>query len=545
MNKKILAAAILCAASMGSVKAGGFLTNTNAGPGFLRFPAQEAMFSIESAYYSPAAIGFLNAGWHLGIYNQSAFQTRTVQTTFPAFAFRNGQQTHKFKGTATAPILPAIDLAYVKDRFFGSFHFGVIGGGGKCEFEDGLGSFESIISVMPTALNGIATAAGMGSIVENGYDVNMYMRARQYYFGAQIGLGYKITDKLSVSLGGRLVYGTANYYGYIRDINFTPTNSPLTEAGLLQAGQPTSAANVLNAVGRAAASKAINQAVSHGMPLEEAQAAVQPLLERVGGFSNMLSSVDVNCDQTAWGFAPIIGLAYKNGPLQIGAKYEFKTRMRLKNSSATTAQQAALLTNLAEYEDGREVAADIPALLAAGVSYAFTPRLRAGLSAHYFFDKDAHQHGGKQKRLKGNTWELLAGVEYDVTDRLTASIGAQSTNYGLGKDKAYITDASFVTSSYSLGAGVKFKASERVSVSLAYFKTLYYSTTKTQQDFNGISSTLGRIGRMTQQMGLIDEADAQELNTQLGALSAGGAFKGTELFDRTNDVIGVGVEIHF
>ncbi len=538
MKKRFLLAVALCAATLGTANAGGFLTNTNAGPGFLRFPAQEAMFSIESAYYNPGAIGFLNPGWHIGVYNQSAFQTRTIDTTYPFFVGRDGKSTHHYKGTATAPILPAVDVAYVKGRFSGSFHFGVIGGGGKCEFEHGLGSFESVVASMPIGLNAITAANGLGSVVDNTYSLDTYMRARQYFFGAQIGLGYKVTDNLNVSLGARLVYGTANYYGYIRDINYTPVESPLTQAGLLQKGQPTSAAAILNAVGQAAASQIPGTD-------EAAMRQKQALLEKVGALSSMVSSVDVNCDQTAWGFAPIIGIAYKNGPFQAGLRYEFKTAMHLKNKSTTTQQQAALLHNLAEFEDGQKVDADIPALLGVGVSYAFTPRLRAGLSGHYFFDKDASQYNGKQKRLSSNTWEILAGVEYDVTDRLTASIGGQSTNYGLGDDKGYITDVSFVTSSYSLGGGVKFKASSKVSVSLAYFKTFYYSTTKEQNDYNHNSVTLGRIGGMAHDLGLVNDDAASRMSMQLNQLVNNGAFHGTDVFDRTNDVIGIGVEYHF
>lgn len=537
MKRHFLAAAALSAASMSTALAGGFLTNTNAGPAFLRFPAQEAMFSIESAFYNPGAIGFLNPGWHLGLYNQSAFQTRTVETTYAPFAYSNTQQTHKFKGRAIAPVIPAIDLGYVKGRFFGSFHFGIIGGGGKCEFKNGLGSFESVVSVMPNALNGISSANGLGDIVENTYSMNTYMRARQYFFGAQIGLGYKVTDKLAVSLGGRLVYATANYYGYMRDIQFTPKKSPLTVNGLLQENQPTDASTILGAVGMAAASR-----IPDG---ENAALQRQALLENIGRLSQMVSSVDVNCDQTGWGFAPVIALAYKDGPWQIGARYEFKTRLRMKNSSTTTHEQAELLHNLSEFEDGKKVATDIPALLGIGVAYNFTPRLRAALSGHYFFDKDARQHDNKQKLLDGNTWEVLAGVEYDVTDRLTASLGAQSTNYALGDDCGYISDVSFVSSSYSLGAGVKFKASERVSLSLSYFKTFYYSITKTQDDFNHNAVTLGRIGDMAGELGLLTDEAKQQLGGVVAGHVINGTFRGTERFDRTNDVIGVGVEIHF
>ncbi|MBP3228392.1 MAG: outer membrane beta-barrel protein [Bacteroidaceae bacterium] len=534
MKKTSLIAAALLAAGFSTTRAGGFLTNTNQSAYFLRFPAMEAMFNVESAYYGPGAIGFLAPGWHLSVNNQSAFQTRTVVTTFGPYAYGNGPfysgnggngiSSRRYKGTASAPVLPSLDLGYVNGRWFGSFHFGVIGGGGKCEFKNGLGSFEGIVSVVPSALNGITKALGVGDILENSYGLNTYMRGRQYYFGAQIGLGYRLSDNLAVSLGGRLVYATSNYKGYVHDITLIPSASPLTAAGLLQAGQPTDVSTLVAALGAV---------------LPESQ---RPALARLG---SMVSSVDVNCDQTGWGFAPVVGLAYQNGALRVGARYEFKTRLRLKNNSNVTSEQAALLTNLAEFEDGRSVPGDIPALLGVGVAYDFTPRLHAAISGHYYFDKDAHQFENKQKNLNGNTWEVLAGVEYDFTDRFSASVGGQSTNYGLGKSMKYVSDLSFVTSSYSLGAGVKVKLSDKADLNLSYFKTFYYSTTKTQDDYNGTAATLTRIAGVAGQAGILDAAKTAAVAQDVQTKAAAGAFGSSERFDRTNDVIGVGVTFHF
>ena len=535
MNKIFLCAAALCAASFtGTVRAGGFLTNTNQGALFLRFPAQEAMFTVESAYYGPGAIGFLAPGWHLGLNNQSAFQTRTAVTTFKPFAAGqgpfflgeggNGVTSRRYRGTASAPIIPGVDVAYVRDRWFGSFHFGVVGGGGKATFEKGLGSFESVVAVMPSALNAITKAMGLGNLVENNYSMDSYMRGSQYYLGAQIGLGYRFNDHFAASIGGRLVYATSNYKGYVHNILLSPAENKLTEKGALQAGVPTDVNTLIAALN------------------EKLPAAARPSMM---GLASMVSSIDVNCDQKGWGFAPIVGLAYENGALRLAARYEFKTRLRLKNSSNVTAQRTKLLQNLAEFEDGRKVDGDIPALLGVGVAYDFTPRFRAAISAHYFFDKDTKQFGNRQNRLEGNTWEVLAGVEYDITDRLTASLGGQSTNYGLGKNMDFVSDLSFVTSSYSLGGGVKVKLSEKVDLNLSYFKTFYYSATKEQANFNGIGSTMGRITAWTQQSGIINEAQAAAIMHETQLATEAGAFRSTERFDRTNDVLGVGVNIHF
>ena len=69
-------------------------------------------------------------------------------------------------------------------------------------------------------------------------------------------------------------------------------------------------------------------------------------------------------------------------------------------------------------------------------------------SYHYYFDKDARMDKNKQRDLAHNTQEFLAGVEWDVTPTVTVSAVGQRTLYGLGDGK-YLSDLSFVTSSYS------------------------------------------------------------------------------------------------
>lgn len=526
MRKTLQLAAAFCLSTM-TVSAGDYLTNTNQGASFLRMPAQEAYISVEGAFYNPGGIGFLPEGWHFAFNNQSAFQTRTAISTFGFYGYglQNEGTTKKFKGSATAPILPALDVAYVKGRWSGSFHAGIIGGGGQCTFDEGLGVFESVVSMLPMTIQSVAPMVGLGAFPASKYSMDTYMRGKQYFIGAQFGVGYKVLPELNVSIGGRLVYANSNYYGYVRDINLTTMADYQMGEQTIPAGTQMGTTQLLGA-------------------LTQAQPELVAKLEQTG-LTGLVSQVDVNCDQDAWGFAPIIGVDFKKGPLTLGLRYEFKTRLRLKNESTTTAQQAALLHNVAEFEDGKSIPSDIPALLGLGVGYEFTPQLRAYLSGHYFFDKQAHQFEHKEKLLKSNTWEVLAGVEYNIDDKWTVSLGGQSTNYGLGKDKAYVSDVSFTTSSYSLGAGVKFKVTENVGINLAYFKTFYYSMRKSQMDYNGLGQTAQNLIGMAGQMQLIPEAIANDGVTTVQNLVQTGAFRGSDVFDRTNDVIGIGVDIHF
>ena len=115
----------------------------------------------------------------------------------------------------------------------------------------------------------------------------------------------------------------------------------------------------------------------------------------------------------------------------------------------------------------------------------------------------------KQKLLKHNTQEFLAGAEWDITERILVSAGMQRTQYGLG-DGSYLSDMSFVTSSYSIGFGAKFRIMKNASVNVAYFWTNYEHLKK---EYQQTYSTLTAVN--------------------------------TDDFTRTNKVFGVGIDIDF
>ena len=190
MRKSLLTVSLILG-TVASAHAGGFLTNTNQSVVFLRNPARDASIAIDAAYANPAGIGFMNTGWHLGFDIQSAYQSRKATSIFPNFSLGtvNGVQNPAtgekvFEGKAVAPVIPSIDLARVGEKWFASFHFGISGGGGKCKFDDGLGSFESQVAMIPTLIGAIAPGA------VKGYSMTTYMQGRQYYFGGQFGVGY-------------------------------------------------------------------------------------------------------------------------------------------------------------------------------------------------------------------------------------------------------------------------------------------------------------------------------------------------------------------
>lgn len=67
------------AASVATLSAGGYLTNTNHHVSFLRNPARNASIELDALYSNPAGVAFLPEGWHLSLSLQSAYQNRDVK----------------------------------------------------------------------------------------------------------------------------------------------------------------------------------------------------------------------------------------------------------------------------------------------------------------------------------------------------------------------------------------------------------------------------------------------------------------------------------
>ena len=212
--KKISLISIVLLTVSTTTFAGGLLTNTNQNIAFLRNPARDASIEIDAVYSNPAGLAFLaKDGFHISLNGQSAFQTRTITSSFKPFLMNTDGRTtgtdgsRVYKGEASAPFIPSVQAAYKRNNWTFSAGFAVTGGGGKATFNEGLGSFESQVALLPLALQ----QAGYNATQ---YSVDSYMRGKQYIFGLQLGATYKITDYLSAFVGARMNYvsnGTTIY----------------------------------------------------------------------------------------------------------------------------------------------------------------------------------------------------------------------------------------------------------------------------------------------------------------------------------------------
>ena len=480
-KKNLFAVAALSMASL-SAMAGGLLTNTNQNAAYVRMMSQGGIIDITGLYFNPAGTAFLSNGWHLSLNSQTAFQQRNIETTFPLFAMNTntpGNPTHKFEGRAKAPVIPSFSLSYNKDKWSVNAHFALVGGGGKCEFDKGLGSFEALYagqlySLVPAAVQAqlpgqvsagiqamgvpaatadyLASTGTYGASL-SGYDLNAYMKGRSYYFGLQLGATYKFMDNLSGFVGIRGTYATCNYNGYVQDIK-------------------------------------ANYAYSYNVP---AIPGMFPGTADAGSGVLDLStnSLTLNADQTGFGVAPIIGVDWKiNEHWNVAAKYEAPTVMNLKNKSEMNAfaqaQIAAGNETLAKFADGTKVREDVPGILTLGAQYSPIEKVRLNGTFNAYFDKSAKKYGDAQNLIDKNTIEVIAGAEYDVCKLITVSASWQNTNYGMSD--AAMNDLSFNLSSNMVGLGLRINATERCNIDLGYMHTFYKDRTVNTMTAAGVKS---------------------------------------------------------
>lgn len=408
MKKIVISLATALAAT--SAFAGGLLTTTSQNAHYLRFFTQDANITLSSLYANPAGQAFLHNGWHMGISSMTAIQSRTIDTTFPAFALNtnNPNPTHTFKGEALAPVVPSLDVTYNQDKWSISAHLGLVGGGGACEFENGLGSLEAL-----TIQSGIAA---FGPQNFNNYSLNSYMKGKQYYFGLQVGATYKVLDNLAVYGGIRGVYATCNYNGFVDDVtvNGTATGTELS------------------------------------LNCDQVGFGVTPIL-----------GIHYRPNKH-WELA---------AKYEFKTRIRLENNSRMSEAAAAFAADPTHL--LSQFADGKKIAEDMPALLTVGAQYSPIRDLRIAGAWHYYFDKSATKYGDKHTSayIDHNTMEFLAGVEWQFCKWITASCSWQNTSYGL--TDAYMSDVSFNLSSNSMGLGIRIHPTKLFNIDLGYMHTFY------------------------------------------------------------------------
>ena len=445
-----------------TVFAGGPMTNSNQSASFLRSIARGTSLDPDAVYNNPAGVVFMDNGFHIGINDQMAKQTRTVTSTYAPFAMSNGNATKEYVGEVFSPAIPSVHFAWKHNRWAVMVGMGVNGGGGSLEFADGLASFERQFSVLPGAISQLGQQLGQlnpaMAVSANRYSMDMYLKGNSMTLAFNAGVAFRITDWLSVAAQLRYSTTSNGYEGYMKNIQINPTMAAM---GLQ--GDMMSAAQFFTAAG--AALGQLNPALAQQAAVYAAQTADHILDVKQKGTS----------------ISPVLALAFHKGKWDASVKYEFKMATELEIESEPISANDPVINGI--FPNGAKVKSETPALLTAALSRHFGS-VKVTAEWHNYFDKDAQN--SFSPCITGNTNEYLLGAEWSISDKWLVSAGVQRT--ALNMDINKYSDMNFVTSSTSVAAGVKYNFSEKVGLNLGIMPTFYDKETAVGQA-SGINFT--------------------------------------------------------
>ena len=445
---------LLSLATVTTALAGGPMTNTNQSAAFLRHIARGTTLDTDAVYNNPAGTVFMEDGWHLGLNNQMAKQTRTITSTFAPFAMgagNNGQVTKEFEGEVFSPVIPSVHLTWKKNRWAVMLGMGVNGGGGSLEFDNGLGSFERQFSVLPTGVSNLGKEYGLSA---NQYAMDMYLKGSSQTLAFNAGVAFRITDWLSAAAMVRYSTSSNAYEGYIKNIQINPTCAALGLNGAMMSAP------------------AFFQAVDAKL------GAINPTIDAAADqYAALTSDHILDVKQTGYSISPVLALYFQKGKWAASAKYEFKMATELEIESASAEDK--VINGI--FPNGAKVKAETPALLALAASRECGP-VKITAEYHLYFDKDAKN--SFSPCITGNTMEYLAGAEWQISKRWLVSCGVQRTQ--LDMDENAYSDMNYSISSWSTGIGAAFQACDLLRINVGVMPTFYDEATAVGKDSNGI-----------------------------------------------------------
>lgn len=320
-----------------------------------------------------------------------------------------------YKADLFQPI-PNFALYKVEDDSALYWTFGALGGGGDLKYDDGVAG----TAVIPDIVNRILLGMKMSpeDIMKLNVNTNgSKAEGSNLYVQTTLGKVWKVNDKLSLSAAGRVIYGSRTLKGDL----YLNSNNPYVVNG----------------------------------------------------------EAHIDSERTAWGFGGQFGLNYKaSDRLNFGLRYDTRVKLNFKADASRSSNISLGGANLGlgfesfypEYADGVKQRRDLPAILAAGMSYKVTDNWTVGLSGNYYFNKDAKMdRGSKSIQLAGNTikgieaeydngYEIALGTEYRINPKW-AVLGGVNYAYTGAKYTSY-DDVEFALDSIMVGTGLKYNPDE-------------------------------------------------------------------------------------
>lgn len=449
--KKIITSIVLSSLAFTSF-AGGLLTNTNQSASFVRNPARYASLETDAIYFNPAGTAFFEKGWRVSANWQMVWQNRDITSHI---------DNKQYGAKIYVPVMPSLLASYSTGKWSFSGFFGIPGGGGNCSFDKGLPMFNQLGNGFKDLLPIISGAQATG-------DAYSAFQSTQYVFGLQLGAAYRILDNLSAYVGVRGNYTSASYNGAINfdamsangATKVSPLSLDLTQKGI-----------------------SITPIIGLDYKVGNFNFAAKYEFRAVTNLKNNTKNLGIFGENYNKGVAKagenigtkVYQAAYQQALAQ-GAPNEMAAQIASQNAAQVAGEAGGKLGMLSTLEDGKTLRNDTPASLSLGASWKATSWLQAMVSANYYFDKNATVEsllGGanNNKNLAHDTYEIAAGLEFNVTNNLLLSAGVQYTDFGITNE--YTSDLSFVNDSFMTGFGGKYSINEHWDINAGFCFAVY------------------------------------------------------------------------
>lgn len=392
----------------------GLVTNPNQSAEYVRMLNRNASTNLDAAYFNPAGLTALRDGLYLSLSSQSFFATDKITSHLTTL------NSNKFNGKIRAYVFPDIHVLYKKHKLAFSGSLMPIGGGGGGVYADGLPSFEyPYAGQVGQSVDDYSTDHGSYGTI-TGYTAKSYFSGASVYFAGQANAAYRISNMLSVAVGGRLVGAYNQLDGSIKKVVLNTSSGPdLT-------------------------SSSITKLADHVM--EVTQTGV--------GFTGIVSANMTHRDH-----------------MNIGLRYEFVTPLELETHNDN--KEALHL------KDGEKTNADMPAMFGLGISYQMVPMIRLETSFNYYFNKAVDWDGVEDD--VDNGFAIGLGVEHSMGPWL-ASVGYLYSK--TGATTAYRNDARMALDHHNVGFGVGYKLSDTMEINVGGVALIFLEETKTLPALN-------------------------------------------------------------
>jgi long-chain fatty acid transport protein len=310
--------------------------------------------------------------------------------------------------------VPGIFAVYKKDRWSGIFGLSNIVGGGKVEFKNGDVTTLVLGQRLIPGFNQQLAAGGVPSMFWYSGVTDMSLDAEQTGLGFTLGGAFEINEMFSVALAARYLTSERKANGHV------------------------------------------TAAAQNSLP------GVNPPFTQ---------TVDYEEEADGWGAVLGLNIAPMEG-LNIGLRYESKIEL---DFDATVNQDTNSLSPLVKVlpalgiNSGSSRPRDLPAILAGGVSYQCSDRVRTEANFTYYFNEDADWGGDED--LYDNGYDVGIAIEYAISDSVKGSLGYLYTS--TGADAENMTPELPELDANSFGMGLVWSANDRLDFNVGLGHVFY------------------------------------------------------------------------